>query len=84
MGAQQGRCGVAVPVCEKTANILSRAPYGGHFVISDPLASEAEKIPFDCSGSGDRSGVPEEIARRMERFTGLASNNSCDPASGCC
>ncbi len=45
------------PVCEKTAELLSRPPYAGHFVVTEAQASPDEKIPFDCSGGSVVAGV---------------------------
>lgn len=77
--------GVAVPVCEKTAGLLNRAPYEGHFLISEPLCDESEHIPFDCT-TNHRGGVPESIQKKLKSSPGLISNpgEACDPASGCC
>lgn len=76
--------GVAVPVCEKTARILGREPYAGHFLISEALAEESERIPFDC-GTNLRGEVPADVRAKLTRSTGLTSGTrGCDPANGCC
>lgn len=77
--------GVAVPVCEKTAEILSREPYRDAFLVSEPLASESEKIPFNCNPAiGHREELPPEVRERLENRTGLASGPACGPGSSCC
>ncbi len=45
------------PVCEKTAELLSRPPYADHFVVTKAQVSPDEKIPFDCSGGSTLAGV---------------------------
>ena len=77
--------GVDVPVCEKTANILARRPYAGHFLVSDGLVSEDERIPFDCSvDDGGRSDVPQHVRDALRKSNGLTSNEACGPGSSCC
>ena len=44
-------------VCEKTANLLQREPYAGHFVVTPALEDPAKKIPFDCSPAGSSRGA---------------------------
>ena len=79
------RRGVAVPVCEKTAEILSRPPYEGHFLISEPLVDASEQIPFDCA-TDLRGDVPDAIRQKLAASRGLISGegSGCDPESGCC
>ena len=57
--------GVAVPVCEKTANILSRPPYQEHFLVTDAVGSEDDQIPFDCSEpiARERRDLPSSIRK---------------------
>ena len=44
------------PVCEKTAELLTRPPYAGHFVVTEAQGSADDKIPFDCSGGQTVAG----------------------------
>ena len=84
--------GVAVPVCEKTANLLSREPYAQHFLVSEALIDESEKIPFDCSQALPEAGeLPKSIQEAAAKSVGLVSGtkqgplgSGCDPATGCC
>lgn len=77
--------GSAVPVCEKTANILSRAPYAQHFLVSDALIAEEEHVPFDCNPAvGQREDLPSDVREKALGTTGLSSGAACSPESGCC
>lgn len=71
--------GRPVPVCEKTAKILSQPPYQNHFLVSEAQADEAEQIPFDCSYS------TQPDAQRQRSSVSLSTGGAaCDPESGCC
>ncbi|MCI0652763.1 MAG: methyltransferase domain-containing protein [Planctomycetes bacterium] len=78
--------GTAVPVCEKTARLLSTPPYAGHFVVSEALASEEERIAFDCNPAGASARrIPDALRKQWERSGGLNSaSSSCTPGGGCC
>lgn len=84
--------GQAVAVCEKTARLLTREPYAGHFWVSDALVDPAHELPFDCI-SGRRGELPPDVAAQAQRRPGLvspassgasAAAGSCDPRAGCC
>lgn len=75
--------GVPAAVCEKTANILSRPPYAGHFLVSKALADESEHIPFDCSGT-TRGTVPDDIREKMDHDTGPMTDGESCSGPGCC
>ncbi|MEE8143203.1 MAG: methyltransferase domain-containing protein, partial [Planctomycetota bacterium] len=77
--------GQSVPVCEKTARILNREPYAGHFLVSEGLADESEQIHFDCSGNTRNGDISPAIRDAMNRSSGLASGPSeCGPEGNCC
>lgn len=75
--------GVPVPVCEKTANLLQREPYAGHFLVTEGAIDESEHVPFDCSGNAHRGPLPADVAAKLKDRPGLTS---ADPCSGpaCC
>ena len=78
--------GTAIPVCEKTANLLRTEPYAGHFLVTDPLVEESEQIPFDCSGRPGRATIPADVAKQLSSRPGLITGDSGDACSGpgCC
>ncbi len=77
--------GIEIPVCEKTAGILARRPYDGHFLISEALASEDDQIPFDCSvDGGGRDNLPDHVREALGKSDGLSTGGACAPGSGCC
>lgn len=70
-----------VPVCEKTANLLEREPYQGHFHVTPALEDPARKIPFDCSGNapGRRLSPAQEEALNQR-----IDDGACCEGEGCC
>ncbi|MEM7168205.1 MAG: methyltransferase domain-containing protein [Planctomycetota bacterium] len=75
--------GSAVPVCEKTANLLLKEPYAGHFLVTDGMIDESEHVPFDCSGKAQRGSLPEAIAKELRAKPGLTSGEACN-GPDCC
>lgn len=75
------RRGVWTPVCEKTAELLSREPYADSFLVTPALEDPAKKIPFDCSTPGGGRDLPPDQARRLEQA--LDAGDCCGP-EGCC
>lgn len=69
-------------VCEKTAELLDRAPYADFFHVTPRLEDPAKKIPFDCSprATHDRSLSPEQQAMLDEAIDAGA----CCEEDGCC
>ena len=74
--------GVWTPVCDKTAEILSREPYASSFIVTPALEDAAKKLPFDCSGgAGERRWSGEQ----HQRLNALVDEGACcDDESGCC
>jgi len=73
--------GVFVPVCEKTANLLDRAPYQGHFYVTPALEDPARKLPFDCSGREVKRELTSEQQRNLDQ---LIDRGACCEGEGCC
>ena len=71
-----------VPVCEKTAEILSRAPYSLFFHVTPALEDPAKKLPFDCSPSGTQiRSLSEEQRKRLD--ASVKEGSSCS-GENCC
>ena len=71
------------PVCEKTAELLSRAPYSDHFHVTPALEDPGKKLPFDCSPHAS-GGVRELSADQRQRLDGLIDDGACCEGEGCC
>jgi arsenite methyltransferase len=75
------RRGHWTPVCDKTAELLSREPYAEHFLVTPALEDPAKKLPFDCSTPQAGRDLPADQARRLEQS--LDAGDCCGP-EGCC
>lgn len=76
--------GERVAVCRKTFEILSRAPYDGHFYAVAPLSPVApeDARPFPCPGGGLRRD-PRETKGKDYALTATGAV-ACSPTEGCC
>jgi ubiquinone/menaquinone biosynthesis C-methylase UbiE len=74
--------GLFVPVCEKTAELLAREPYGSSFHVTPRLEDPAKKIPFDCSDGG--STVRNLTSEQQTLLDGLIDQGACCEGEGCC
>lgn len=73
--------GERIAVCEKTFEILKRAPYAGQMIFISPRTPVADLVPFDCSRTSRRD--PRETKGTM----GIAAeenSSSCCGKDGCC
>jgi arsenite methyltransferase len=68
-------------VCEKTANLLSRPPYAGHFQVTPALEDVEKKIPFDCSPKATQDGFSSEMESRFQ--SALDEGACCEPGECC-
>ena len=73
--------GLWTPVCEKTAELLQKKPYAGHFLVTPALEDPAKKIPFDCGTPGGGRDLPADIAEQMQSMT---EAGDCCTDEGCC
>ena len=68
-------------VCEKTANLLTRAPYAGQFMVTAALEDEAKKIPFDCGPKAEHLGLSSELEKKFQEA--LDGGSCCEPGECC-
>jgi len=80
--------GQRMAVCEKTFEILTRAPYAGDIIPVPPHVPVEDNAPFDCARDGIRT--PAETKRGAPQATTAAgdagASDACGPdsGSGCC
>lgn len=73
--------GVFTPVCEKTANLLTREPYGRYFHVSPALEDPARKLRFDCGPGAARRDLTSGQSARLSE---LIDQGACCEEDGCC
>lgn len=74
--------GTFIPVCEKTAELLTRAPYAEHFHVTPALEDPAKKLPFDCGPGAPAARDLDDAQRSM--LDGLIDQGACCEGDGCC
>jgi len=69
-------------VCEKTFNIMNRAPYAASIIPVEPLIPVEKTMGFDCSGK-KLYRSPKETKAGVVRENTYGDDTACS-TSGCC
>ena len=74
--------GDRMAVCEKTYNLMTKAPYGDSKIWVEPLQQVTEKLWFDCSGVKVFRSA-KETKKGVQRENTYGAGDDCD-SGGCC